>query len=160
MLSAPRLAKWRRRSSRCAAQNGLMQRCAMYGSSRTTSPPHTGHLAGIFHPGFGSLTLTISGMTSPARCMTTRAPTYTPFSLTCASLCIVMLRMVTPPTTTGLTCATGVRTPVRPTWRARDKPQLELLGETVDLDHDPVDLMLELMSLPLPLGVVLDDLVD
>jgi len=32
----------------------VMQRCAMYGSSRTTSPPHTGHLAGIFHPGFGS----------------------------------------------------------------------------------------------------------
>ncbi len=68
-------AKWRRRSRRCAAQNGLMQRCAMYGSSRTTSPPHTGHFFGIRQPGFGSLTLTISGITSPARWIITRAPT-------------------------------------------------------------------------------------
>ena len=108
-------AKCRSRSRRCAPQNGLMQRWAMYGSSRTTSPPHTGHLAGIFQPAFGFLTLTISGMTSPARWIKTFAPTYTPFSLTWASLCIVTLRIVTPPTTTGLTCATGVRTPVRPT---------------------------------------------
>src|SRR6266568_5090097 len=39
-------AKCRSRSRRWAPQNGLMQRCAMYGSSRTTSPPHTGHVAG------------------------------------------------------------------------------------------------------------------
>src|SRR5256885_15549515 len=67
-----------------------MQRCAMYGSSRTTSPPQTGHFAGMRQPCFGVLTLTISGMTSPARWMITFAPTYTPFSLTCASLCIVV----------------------------------------------------------------------
>src|SRR5438067_74227 len=134
-------AKWRTRSRRWAPQNGLMHRCAMYGSSRTTSPPHTGQFAGIFHPGFGSLTLTISGITSPARWIDTRAPTYTPFSLTCASLCMVTLRIVTPPTTTGLTCATGVSTPVRlrragGVERVRDRLQVAAGGHVgVDLAH-------------------------
>ena len=68
-------AKCRKRSRRCAPQNGLMQRCAMYGSSRTTSPPHTGHFAGMRQPCFGLATLTISGITSPARWIVTFAPT-------------------------------------------------------------------------------------
>ena len=41
-----------------------------------------------------------------------------------------------------------------------DEAQLELLVELVDLNDDPVDLVLQLVALALPLGVVLDDLVD
>src|SRR5258708_13325214 len=48
----------------------------------------------------------------------------------------------------------------RPTRRARHEPELDLLIETVDLDHDAVDLVVELVALALPFGVVLDDVVD
>ena len=48
----------------------------------------------------------------------------------------------------------------RPARRARDEAELELLVEAVDLDDDAVDLVLQLMALPLPLGVVLDHVVD
>src|SRR5205814_7271719 len=48
----------------------------------------------------------------------------------------------------------------RPPGRTRDESQLDLLGKAVDLDDDAVNLVLQLMALPLPLDVVLDDLVD
>src|SRR5712691_10334036 len=48
----------------------------------------------------------------------------------------------------------------RPARRARDEPELELLIETIDLDHHAVDLVVELVALALPLGVVLEDVVD
>jgi len=48
----------------------------------------------------------------------------------------------------------------RPARRTGDETKLELLREVVDLDHDTIDLVLELVPLPLPLGVGLDDLVD
>src|SRR5713101_1811253 len=48
----------------------------------------------------------------------------------------------------------------RPTRRPRHEPELELLVETVDLDHHAVDLVVQLVALALPFGVVLDDVVD
>ncbi len=48
----------------------------------------------------------------------------------------------------------------RPAGRACDETKLELLRETVDLDHHTVDLMLQLMASSLPLGVILDHLFD
>ena len=55
-------------------------------------------------------------MTSPARWTTTVSPTRTSLRAISSSLCSVALETTTPPTVTGLSLATGVSAPVRPTW--------------------------------------------
>ena len=105
---------------RCAGQYGFGQRATTSPSSRTASVPHTGQLVGISQivsvPSRASTTaLTISGMTSPARWRTTVSPTRRSLRRISSMLCSVALRTVVPPTTTGVTCATGVRAPMRPT---------------------------------------------
>ena len=90
-----------------------------------------------------------------------------------SSLCSVALETVTPPTWTGSSSAHGLSAPVRPTrmWifvsvvtaghrrpleRARparplvQRAEPPLLVERVDLDHDPVDLVVELGAPRLP----------
>src|SRR5262249_22528263 len=64
---------------------------------------------------FSLSTRTTSGMTSPARRTITVSPMRTSLRLTSSSLCRVALVTVTPPTNTGLSRATGVNAPVRPT---------------------------------------------
>ena len=59
--------------------------------------------------------LTTSGITSPARRMTTVSPTRTSLRVSSSMLCNVALLTVTPPTNTGSSRATGVNAPVRPT---------------------------------------------
>ena len=61
-------------------------------------------------------TSTICGMTSPARCSTTRSPTRAPSRSISSALWSVALVTTTPPTVTGASRATGVSAPVRPTW--------------------------------------------
>ena len=55
-------------------------------------------------------------MTSPARCTITVSPSRMSLRAISSSLCSVALVTTTPPTVTGLSRATGVRAPVRPTW--------------------------------------------
>ena len=54
-------------------------------------------------------------MTSPARWTRTRSPSRTSLRSSSSRLCSDALDTVTPPTSTGLSSATGVSTPVRPT---------------------------------------------
>ena len=62
------------------------------------------------------MTLTISGMTSPARRTKTWSPTRTSFRFSSSGLWSVARETVTPPTCTGVRKATGVSAPVRPTF--------------------------------------------
>src|ERR1035437_2681289 len=55
-------------------------------------------------------------MTSPERSTTTSSPIWRPRRSISSSLWSVARETVTPPTSTGLRQATGVRAPVRPTW--------------------------------------------
>ena len=65
---------------------------------------------------FSLMDETTSGITSPARRITTVSPICTSLRRTSSSLCKVALVTVTPPTTTGDNLATGVMAPVLPTW--------------------------------------------
>ncbi len=109
-------------SLRWAAQNRPpLQRETASPSSRSTSEPQIGHCVGITNSDtdsgrFDSMTLTISGMTSPARRTITVSPICTSLRRISSSLCRVALETVTPPTNTGFKRATGVKAPVRPTW--------------------------------------------
>ena len=93
----------------------------MPSSSRFTGALHTGHSVGKANS-FSSpvrllvMTLTISGITSPARRTITVSPTRTPLRRSSNTLCSVALLTVVPPTNTGASLATGVNLPVRPTW--------------------------------------------
>ena len=82
--------------------------------------PQAGQAAGISQivsvPSRASTTaLTTSGITSPARWRTIVSPTRRSLRLISSMLCRVALRMVVPPTKTGVRRATGVSVPVRPT---------------------------------------------
>ena len=55
-------------------------------------------------------------MTSPARSSNTLSPALTPKRLISSKLCKVALEIMTPAQATGSNSATGVKTPVRPTW--------------------------------------------
>ena len=76
-MSIPlRPVKCSRPPMRCAGHHGLGQRQTTPPSSRTAAVPHTGQADGISHTAPGSIAsittaLTISGITSPARCSTT-----------------------------------------------------------------------------------------
>ena len=116
---------------------------------------------------FSSMTLTTSGMTSPARRRTMVSPTRTSLRCSSSMLCSVALATVAPPTNTGSSRATGVSAPVRPTChsiartrvisssagklvrnrparRTRDEPEFPLQVQRVDLVDDAVDLVAEL----------------
>ena len=122
--SARREAKCRSASLRCAGQNRPpVQRATASPSTRSTSESQIGHLRGrttLRASGgrFSTMTLTISGMTSPARRITTVSPMCTSLRCTSSMLCSVALLTVTPPTNTGSSLATGVSAPVRPTWNS------------------------------------------
>ncbi|KAG1077978.1 hypothetical protein G6F40_016903 [Rhizopus arrhizus] len=62
------------------------------------------------------MTLTTSGLTSPARRTITLSPTRTSSRAIWAALCRVALDTITPATATGASRATGVAAPVRPIW--------------------------------------------
>ena len=61
------------------------------------------------------LTRTTFGITSPLRSTTTVSPICRPSRSISSSLCSVARETVTPLTTFGFRCATGVSAPVRPT---------------------------------------------
>jgi hypothetical protein len=61
-------------------------------------------------------TSTTLGITSPLRSISTVSPMARSSRAISSSLCNVALDTVTPLTTTGRSRATGVSTPVRPTW--------------------------------------------
>ncbi|MNT73168.1 hypothetical protein D3C72_2118420 [compost metagenome] len=63
-----------------------------------------------------AITLTTSGMTSPARRTITVSPTRTSRRSIWSALCRVALETITPATATGFSRATGVAAPVRPIW--------------------------------------------
>ena len=62
------------------------------------------------------MTLTIEGMISPAFSMTTVSPRRMSLRWISSSLWRVARETVVPDTKTGSSSATGVSTPVRPTW--------------------------------------------
>ena len=64
---------------------------------------------------FSFITVNTSGITSPALCTITVSPTLTSFLSISSRLWRVALSMVTPPTDTGSSMATGVIAPVLPT---------------------------------------------
>ena len=117
----PRLTQCASRSFTCAGQSMETQRYATSPSSCTTGLPHAGHVWGMRHSAasagrFASTGPTTSGITSPALCTTMVSPTRTSLRCTSSSLCSVARAMVEPETVTGSNSATGVSTPVRPTW--------------------------------------------
>ena len=97
-----------------------VQRQALSPSSRTTAAPHSGQADGkvnsrswpVRRSGSG---FTTSGITSPARRMSTQSPTRMSLRRSSSSLCRVARETTAPPSFTGSTSATGVSTPVRPT---------------------------------------------
>ena len=70
---------------------------------------------------WGSTGPTTWGMTSPARWTMTVSPTRMSLRLMSSSLWSVAFETVTPPTSTGSSCAHGLSAPVRPTlmWICR-----------------------------------------
>ena len=121
MSSALREAKWISACTRCAWQcRPPEQRATASPSGRMTSEAQTGQCVGMVKGWlsagrFSRTTLTISGMTSPARRTKTVSPTRTSLRATSSALCRVALVTVTPPTSTACRRATGVTAPVRPT---------------------------------------------
>ncbi len=126
---------------------------------------------------------TICGITSPARWTMTVSPSRMSLRLMSSSLCSVARETVTPPTSTGSSIGPRVeragapdadldlvelrlRGHGRPLERACparplvERAEARLLVERVDLDHDPVDLVVELGAPPLPLGAARRDLLD
>ena len=114
-------------------------------------------------------TPTICGITSPARWMITVSPTRTSLRAISSALCKVAFSTTTPPTVTGVSRATGVTAPVRPTWmsmafrmvraccgrelagdrparRAGDEAQALLPVQPVDLVDHAVDVEAEVRA--------------
>jgi hypothetical protein len=97
----------------------LGQRCMTSPSGFTISVSQSGQCVGILN-GFvpfwcGRTGPTTCGITSPARWTMTTSPSRMSFRLMSSSLCRVAFVTVTPPTSTGSSCAHGLRFPVRPT---------------------------------------------
>ena len=111
--------------SRLVSQAGFTQRTATSPSARFVSPPQTGHFAGISNfrsapVRFSTMTESTAGMTSPALTIQTWSPMRMSWRAIWSSLCRVARAMVEPASSTGLSSATGVRMPVRPTWTVMD----------------------------------------
>ena len=164
------------------------QRCMTSPSGLTISVSQSGQCFGIrncFVPGWCTPPAgpTICGITSPARWTMTMSPSRICLRLMSSSLCSVARVTVTPPTSTGSISAHGLSAPVRPTRirifeqlrlrghrrpleRARPaRPRVQraeapLLVERVDLDHDPVDLVVELDPALLPRDAGGGDVLD
>ena len=121
MFMTERAAKWRMLSRSLAGQLALTQRWSASPSSRTTLPPHSGHFSGMWNflwPRgccLSSTTETTLGMTSPPRSTCTQSPIFTPRRSISSWLCRVARLTVVPPMETGVSAATGVSLPVRPT---------------------------------------------
>src|SRR5699024_1327112 len=103
----------------CAGHPGLMQRIATSSSSLTVSWPQLGHVVGALYTCWSVLasmiTLTTSGMMSPAFLMMTLSLMRISFSSIISWLWSEALATVVPSTFTGVSSAVGVMTPVRPT---------------------------------------------
>ena len=179
------LTQWISVSRPREGQARLGQRCLTSPSGLTISTPQSGQWDGIFQ---GLVPARCSpagpttwGMTSPARCTITRSPSRMSLRLMSSSLWSVAFETVTPPTCTGSSCGPGVeraraahpdvdplerrdrrrRRPLeraRPAWTLVKSPEATLLVERVDLDHDPVDLVVELLATVLPLVAATCDL--
>ena len=118
-------AKCSMRLRSCAGHAGFTQRTATSPSSRRTSPPHTGHVAGISKTRsppvrFSGITDSIAGITSPAFTSQTWSPTRMSCRAIWSALCSVAREMVEPASSVGLSSATGVSMPVRPTCTVID----------------------------------------
>ena len=176
MSKAPRPARLDSRSRSCAGQDRLLgQRMSLSPSfSGASGVPHAGQVVGMTNsrsvPSRRSTTgPRISGMTSPALRSTTVSPMRTPLRCTSVALCSVARSTVDPATTTGSMTPNGVTRPVRPTltWmsrscgvdllgrvlegdgpprRARGGAEPALHRDLVDLDDDPVDLVLDVVA--------------
>ena len=117
---ARREAKCCRRPTSCAGHAAPVQRHTFSPSSRTTRAPQAGHFSGKRNSRSAPVrrsgkAFTTSGMTSPARRMSTQSPMRTSLRRSSSSLCSVARATSTPPMRTGSMSATGVTTPVRPT---------------------------------------------
>ena len=120
MSMAPRDPKWSSDSLSCAGQAAFVQRRTTSPSGRAALEPQTGHRSGADRGTASagrrsSKTLTMCGITSPARSTTTVSPLRTSRRWTSLKLCSVVLLMVTPAMRTGASTAAGVSAPVRPT---------------------------------------------
>ena len=118
---AVRPAKYPMRRRACAAQPGLVHLTATSPSVLLTSDPQTGHWVGILNsfsdPFLSSVsTFTTAGMTSPAFSTSTQSPIRRSLREISSSLWSVARATVLPATKTGSNSATGVSTPLRPTW--------------------------------------------
>ena len=116
----PRPAKWTRRAWRCAGQSQPFRQ-KWFAPESSTGRAQTGHSPGIVQAApspsrSGETVRTTCGITSPARCTSTRSPGRAPSACTIASLWRLARRTTTPATSTAARCATGVSLPVRPTW--------------------------------------------
>ena len=163
------------------------QRCITSPSGLTISVPQSGQCVGIWNGFVPRRCLpagpTTCGITSPARWTITSSPSRMSLRLMSSSLCSVAREIVTPPTSTGSSTAHGIevaraadadadlvqprrRGHRRPLERARPaRPLVQraeplLLVVRVDLDHDAVDLVVELGAPELPLAHELGDLGD
>ena len=98
-------------AARAAAPDRSARRCSAHRPRLLRPPPRSGiagSASGTTRPGAASSRVrfsTICGMTSPARCSTTRSPGRTPSRAISSALCNVALRTTTPPTVTGLQLA-------------------------------------------------------
>ena len=106
-----------------AGHAGFAQRKATSPSGCSTGPSHAGQRSGIWNRRYrlpfvrlSCSTRTTSGMTSPARWMTTVSPARTSSRRTSSRLCRVARFTIVPPTSTGASAATGVSVPMRPTY--------------------------------------------
>ena len=150
MSIAPREAKCSIRRRTCAGHCALTHRTATCAASFTTALPHSGQFLGIRNffsvPVRKSLrTSTTAGMTSPAFSIMTVSPIRTSLRAISSSLCKVARATVDPLTRTGSSTATGVNTPVRPTWTrmsrnlvsTRSASYLKAMAQRGDLAVNP-----------------------
>ena len=130
-----------------------------------------------------SIGRTTSGITSPAFWRTTQSPIRMSLRRTSSRLWRVARATVEPATLTGVRCATGRQRPGpadvrddvldegldllgrelegdRPARRPADHPEPRLLVEPVDLDHDAVGLVRQLVALLAPALGEVDDAFD
>ena len=123
MFMTLRAEKCSRLSSSRAGQSMFTQRWSASPSVRFTALPQTGQWSGKrnsrrgeLSPSGGGMTSTTLGMTSPPRSTSTWSPILRPSRAISSALCSVARPTVVPPINTGVSTATGVSLPVRPTW--------------------------------------------
>ena len=120
MSIARREPQWSSRSFSWAGHALFVQRQYASPWGRKATLWQAGHLVGNSQGTASggrrdSITFTTYGMTSPARSIRTVSPTRMSLRRTSSSLWRLTLRMTTPASSTGSSCAPGVSTPVLPT---------------------------------------------